>query len=46
MSLDEIMLRKEIADAIEAIPIGEDNAHLNAVGMKMLAVKIALGQND
>jgi hypothetical protein len=32
MSLDDMMLREEIAKAIEAIPLGEDNAQLNAVG--------------
>jgi hypothetical protein len=43
MSLDDILLREEIARAIEAIPLGEDNAQLNAVGMRMLAAKVARG---
>lgn len=46
MSLDEMMLRMEIAEAIKAIPLGEDNAPLNAYGMQLLAIKVALGQND
>ena len=39
MSLDEIMLREEIARAIEAIEI--KNSVTNAVGMQILAAKIA-----
>lgn len=39
MSLDETMLREEIAKAIEAIPI-EDSV-TNALGMRILAAKIA-----
>jgi hypothetical protein len=46
MSLDDMLLREEIARAIEAIPLGEDNAQLNAVGMRMLAAKVARGQNN
>ena len=46
MSLDEMMLRMEIAEAIKAIPLGEENAQLNAYGMQLLAVRIALGQHD
>ncbi len=38
-----MLLREEIARAIEAIPLGEDNAQLNAVGMRMLAAKAARG---
>ena len=41
-----MLLREEIARAIEAIPLGEDNAQLNAVGMRMLAAKVARGQNN
>jgi len=41
-----MLLREEIAKAIEAIPLGEDNAQLNAVGMRMLAAKIARGENN
>lgn len=39
MSLDELMLREEIARAIEAIEIEESVT--NAVGMRILAAKIA-----
>ena len=46
MSLDDMLLREEIARAIEAIPLGEDNAQLNAVGMRMLAAKVARGEDD
>ena len=41
-----MMLREEIAKAIEAISLGEDNAQLNAVGMRMLAAKVARGEDD
>jgi hypothetical protein len=44
MSLDEMMLRMEIAEGIKAISLGEENAQLNAYGMQMLAIKVALGQ--
>ena len=46
MSLDDMLLREEIARAIEAIPLGEDNAQLNGVGMRMLAAKVARGEDD
>jgi hypothetical protein len=46
MSLDDMVLREEIARAIEAVPLGEDNAQLNALGMRMLAAKIARGQDN
>jgi len=46
MSLDDMLLREEIARAIEAIPLGEDNAQLNAVGMRMLAAKVARGDTN
>ena len=46
MSLDDMLLREEIAIAIEAIPLGEDNAQLNGVGMRMLAAKVARGYED
>ena len=39
-------LREEIARAIESIPLGEDNAQLNAVGMRILAAKLARGENN
>jgi hypothetical protein len=43
MSLDDMLLREEIAKAIESIPLGEDNAQLNAFGMKILAAEVARG---
>ena len=46
VSLDDMLLREEIAKAIEAIPLGEDNAQLNAVGMRMLAAKVARGESN
>jgi hypothetical protein len=46
VSLDDMLLREEIAKAIEAIPLGEDNAQLNAVGMRMLAAKVARGDTN
>ena len=42
MSLDEIMLREEIAKAIESIPI--EDSITNAVGMRMLAARVARGE--
>jgi hypothetical protein len=44
MTLDEITLREQIAKAIESISLGEDNAQLNALGMRMLAAQVARGQ--
>ena len=44
MSLDDMMLREEIAKAIEAIPI--ENSVTNALGMRMLAAKVARGENN
>jgi hypothetical protein len=46
MSLDDMLLREEIAQAIESIPLGEENAQLNALGMRMLAAKVARGDNS
>jgi hypothetical protein len=46
MSIDEMMLREEIARAIEAIPLGEENAQLNALGMRMLAARLARGDDN
>lgn len=46
MSVDEMMLREEIARAIESIPLGEENAQLNALGMRMLAAKLARGDDN
>ena len=39
-------LREEIARQIENISIGEDNAQLNALGMRMLAARVARGDNN
>ena len=39
-------LREEIARAIEAISLGKDNAQLNALGMRMLAAKVARGESN
>jgi hypothetical protein len=46
MSLDDMLLREEIARAIEAIPLGEENAQLNGLGMRMLAAKVARGDSN
>ena len=46
MSLDDMLLREEIARAIEAIPLGEENAQLNGLGMRMLAAKVARGDSS
>lgn len=46
MSIDEMTLREEIAKAIEAISLGEDNNQLNAVGMRILAAKVARGEDN
>ena len=46
MSIDEMTLREEIARAIESIPLGEDNAQLNAVGMRIIAAKLARGEGN
>jgi hypothetical protein len=42
MSLDDMLLREEIARAIESIPI-EDSV-TNALGMRILAAKVARGE--
>lgn len=44
MTEDEARLRVEIAEGIKAISLGEENSQLNAYGMQMLAIKVALGQ--
>jgi hypothetical protein len=46
MSLDDMILREEIARAIEDIPLGENDNQLNALGMRMLAAKIARGEGS
>jgi hypothetical protein len=44
MSIDEMALREEIAREIEAIPI--ESSITNALGMRMLAAKIARGKDN
>jgi hypothetical protein len=44
MSLDEMTLREEIARSIEAISVEESVT--NAVGMRMLAAKVARGEDN
>lgn len=44
MSIDEMILREEIARAIEAIPVEESVT--NAIGMRMLAAKVARGEDN
>ena len=39
-------LREEIARAIESLSLGEDNNQLNALGMRMLAAKVARGEDN
>ena len=43
MSLDDMLLREEIARAIENIPI--EAAVTNALGMRIAAAKVARGDN-
>lgn len=44
MSIDEMMLRKEIADAIMALPI--EDSITNAVGMRIMAAEVAMGEGN
>jgi hypothetical protein len=44
MSLDEMALREEIARDIEAIPVEESVT--NAIGMRILAAKVARGKHN
>lgn len=44
MSIDEMMLREEIAREIEALPI--DAGVTNALGMRIAAAKIARGEDN
>lgn len=46
MSVDEMMLREEIAREIESIPIAQGSSQLNALGMRMLAAKVARGEDN
>jgi hypothetical protein len=44
MSVDEMSLREEIARAIESIEI--QDSITNALGMRMLAAKVARGEDN
>ena len=44
ISLDDMMLREQIVRAIESIPIEESVT--NAVGMRMLAARVARGESS
>ena len=44
MSLDDMVLREEIARSIEALPI--EDSITNALGMRILAAKVARGENN
>ena len=46
MSIEEMTLREEIARTIEAISLGKENDQLNALGMRILAAKIARGEDN
>jgi hypothetical protein len=46
MSIDEMMLREEIAREIESIALADGGSQLNALGMRMLAAKVARGENN
>lgn len=46
MSIEDMILREEIAREIESLSLGEDNAQLNALGMRMLAAKVARGEDN
>jgi hypothetical protein len=46
MSIDDMSLREQIAQEIESLSLGEENAQLNALGMRMLAAKVARGDNN
>lgn len=44
MSIDEMMLREEIAREIEAIPV--ETSVTNALGMRIAAAKVARGEGN
>jgi hypothetical protein len=44
MSIDDMSLREEIARTIESIPVEESVT--NAIGMRILAAKVARGDNN
>lgn len=39
-------LREEIARDIESLSLGEENNQLNALGMRILAAKVARGEDN
>ena len=41
-----MILREEIATEIESLSLGEENSQLNALGMRILAAKVARGDNN
>ena len=41
-----MMLREEIAKEIESIALADGGSQLNALGMRMLAAKVARGENN
>ena len=44
MSIDDMILREEIARSIEALPV--EDSITNALGMRILAAKVARGDNN
>ena len=44
MSIDEMILREEIARAIEALPV--EASKTNALGMRIAAAQIARGEDN
>jgi hypothetical protein len=44
MSIDEMMLREEIAREIEALPV--ETSVTNALGMRIAAAKVARGEGN
>jgi hypothetical protein len=46
MGIDDMILREEIAREIESLSLGEENSQLNALGMRILAAKVARGDNN
>jgi hypothetical protein len=43
--MNEKNIREQIAKDIESIPLGEENAQLNGLGMRMMAAKVARGES-
>jgi hypothetical protein len=39
------IMREHIAQQIEAIDLGEDNAQLNGLGMRIMAARVARGES-